>query len=130
MRTFSRIYMSTTIFMMVPVLITCAVLNWQLHLVWNAISVVMVMAIPVLVVLHLLYELGKRVAFHLPAVWILLLASVPVSSFPPALFFADELPGDVWPLTFLGMAATYSGILLHAYSIQQLFQPENQKSAI
>ena len=117
----SKVYRSSAAIIVSTVVLACFVCKWPLVTTVTAVLVSIVISSPPTISLHLLFLLTQKIRLERGFVWMVLLASIPVSSFIVAWLFADFVPGKVWFLLLLGMLSGYAGVLINGISVSQFF---------
>ena len=102
-------------------LFICILLGYNWKLCFFILMLALLMSAPLVMLLHLVFGILKRVRLSGAAAWIILLAAVPVLAFIPAKLFVNWIPGDIAALTALGVVSGYFGILAQGISISELF---------
>jgi hypothetical protein len=75
-----------------------------------------------------MFLLAQKIRIHKGFFWMVLFASIPVTSFITALLFAEFVPGKVWFLLLLGILSGYAGILINGITLSQSFNSSEYDS--
>jgi hypothetical protein len=117
----SKVYRSSAAIIVSAIVLACLIFKWSLVTTVTAVLVSIVISSPPTISLHLLFLLAQKIRLERGLVWVVLLASIPVSSFIVAWLFADFVPGKVWFLLQLCMLSGYAGVLINGISVSQFF---------
>jgi hypothetical protein len=117
----SKVYSLSAVVVISTIILACFVYQWPLQMTIAAILACIVISSPPAISLHLLFLLAQKIRIEKNFVWMVLLASVPVSSFIAAWLSADFFPGKLSFLLLLGMLSGYAGILMNSISVSQFF---------
>jgi hypothetical protein len=124
----SKVYRSSAAIIISTIVLACFVCKWSLATTIVAVLASIAISSPSTISLHLLFLLTEKIRVKKGFVWIVLLASIPVSSFIAALLFADYVPGKVWTLLLLGMLSGYAGILMNGISVSETFNSSENET--
>jgi hypothetical protein len=124
----SKVYRSSAAIIVSTIVLACFVCKWPLATTVVAVLASFVISSPSTISLHLLFLLTGKIRMKKGFVWMVLLASIPVSSFIAALLFADYVPGKVWILLLLGILSGYAGILMNGISVSEFFNPSENEN--
>jgi hypothetical protein len=87
----------------------------------NAVLASIVISSPATISLQVFAWLFKKMRVEKSFMWMLLLASIPLTSLIIAWLFADFVPGKIGFILLLGMLSSYVGILAQGISVSQFF---------
>jgi hypothetical protein len=124
----SKVYRSSATIIISTIVLACLVCKWPLAMTIAAVLASIVISSPSTISLHLMFLLTQKIRIGKGFMWMVLLASIPVTSFITALLFADFVPGKVWFLLLLGMVSGYAGILINGISLSQSFNSSEYES--
>lgn len=125
--TLAKVYRSSSLVIMPLMLLICLVFKWHWLMIGLAMLASTAISSPATISLHLMMWLFRKRRVEQSFVWILLFALIPLLSLVTACFFDDYVPGKIWFLLLLGMLSGYVGILTHAISVAQFFNPEKNE---
>ena len=123
-----KVYRSSAAIIVSTTVLACLVFNWSLAMTITAVFASIVISSPPTISVHLMFLLTQNIRMDKGFVWIMIFASIPVSSFIAALLFADFVPGKVWFLLLLGIGSGYAGILINGISLSQSFNSSNHET--
>lgn len=124
----SKVYRSSAAIIVSTIILACLVCKWPLLMTITAILASIVISSPSTISLHLLFLLSEKRRMEKAFVWMVLLASIPLSSFIAAWLFADLVPGKTWVLLLLGMLSGYTGILINGISVSESLNSFDQNN--
>jgi hypothetical protein len=120
-RILSKVYSLSTVVVVSIIMLACFVCKWSLLMTASAVLASTIISSPPAISLHLLFLLAQKIRMEKSFVWMVLLASIPVSSLIIGWLFADSVPGKLWFLLLLGMLSGYAAILMNSISVSQSF---------
>ena len=116
-----KIYKVSSMVIMPIIVSLCLVCKWPLTMIVNAVLASIVISSPATISLQVFAWLFKKMRVEKSFMWMLLLASIPLTSLIIAWLFADFVPGKIGFLLLLGMLSSYVGILAQGISVSQFF---------
>lgn len=120
----SKVYAASTMVIVSIVLLACLLCKWPVFMIMIAVLTSLVAGSPALFSLQILLWLSEKIRLQKAFAWMLLLAAIPPLALVVAWLVADYVPGKIWFLLLLGMAGGYIGMLRHAISVSQFFNPD------
>jgi hypothetical protein len=115
----SKVYRSSSAIIISTIVFACLVCKWPLAMTIAAVLASIVISCPSTISLHLMFLLAQKIRIPKAFFWMVLFASIPVTSFITALLFAEFVPGKVWFLLLLGILSGYAGILTNGITLSQ-----------
>jgi len=116
-----KIYKVSSMVIMPIIVSLCLVCKWPLTMIVNAVLASIVISSPATISLQVFAWLFKKMRVEKSFMWMLLLASIPLTSLIIAWLFADFVPGKIGFILLLGMLSSYVGILAQGISVSQFF---------
>lgn len=104
-------------------LFACLVCKWPLEMIGVAVLASAIISSPGTIALQVLAWLFQKIDCEKSFAWMLLMAFIPPLAFITAWLFADFVPGKLWLVLLLSTGSGYVGILSHAISVTQFFNP-------
>jgi hypothetical protein len=124
----SKVYCSSAAIIVLTIVLACLVCKWPVAMTIAAVLASLVISSPSTVSIHLMFLLAQKIRIRKAFFWMVLFASIPVTSFITALLFAEFVPGKVWFLLLLGILSGYAGILINGITLSQSFNSSEYDS--
>lgn len=121
-RLLAKVYRTSSLIILAVLLLICVLFHWSA---WGMVPVAaasLVIAAPSMIALHLTCWLLRKLEISMQFAWMLLMALLPLLAILPAAMLADEVPGNAWFLSALGLACGYISLLGNGNAIVKTFK--------